>query len=1044
MPETARTETELIAPDLEMNANVTLDPSDWESFRKQSHGMLDDMLDYIQNIRRRPVWQPMPEQLRARYGDAVPRLPSCLATVHEEFMRDILPFTAGNVHPGFMGWVQGGGTPVGMLADMLAAGLNANVGGRNQAPIEVERQVGQWMREIFGFPQTATGLFVTGTSMANLIAVLIARDVALGFEVRGCGIARGTKRLVAYASKAVHCCIPKALDISGLGSDALRLVPTDDRHRIDLAALEEAIEKDRRGDITPFLIVGTAGTVDTGAVDDLAGIADLCKREKIWFHVDGAYGALAMLAPDLAPKLKGIERADSLAFDFHKWAQVPYDAGYILVRDGTLHKNTFSSPAAYLERTERGLAANSPWPCDFGPDLSRGFRALKTWMTLKVYGTKAIGEVISRTCDLARYLESRIAASPELELMAPVELNIVCFRYRLESPGGAETDKLRDRLNREIVIRLQEAGAVAPSTTTVGGRAAIRAAIVNHRTGRAEIDALVDGALSLGRTLKNSAHQSKFEPTTQEFPEQLSGQLHELHSQQLSKQHSEQRIDRLSEQVSVQHSERADVQPAPQAVHKPAEPPTDVVGLLFKRANILRLMGQDMEARKGYLEVLHVDPSHAGALNNLGNLFMAAGEKEEARRVYAEALAKHPQHPLAHVNLAILLLQTKEFEKAREHFEQALKLDPYNLQAHIGLSFVLENLGDPKRALRHRRIAFEGRCIIPAPYRGKQPPITVLELSSSPEGNSRLGEFLSDQIFKKYVVITEFYDSRTPLPPHQLIVNAIGDAEVAATALVGAQSLLAHSAAPVINAPSAVLATGRCEIARRISKVPGVITPRTVTLSRESLVASDYLTTLGRHGFEFPFLLRSLGFHGGEHFLRVENCDELTSALVQLPGRDLTVIQYLDARAADGKTHKYRVMMVGGQLYPLHAAISSDWKVHYFSAQMAAYPEHRAQDAAFLANMHGVIGPSAMRALEEIQKTLGLDYGGVDFGLNEKGELLLFEANATMVVARPGADECWDYRRPAVERICKAVLKMLIDRANTPSHRRNPALPVGA
>ncbi len=171
------------------------------------------------------------------------------------------------------------------------------------------------------------------------------------------------------------------------------------------------------------------------------------------------------------------------------------------------------------------------------------------------------------------------------------------------------------------------------------------------------------------------------------------------------------------------------------------------------------------------------------------------------------------------------------------------------------------------------------------------------------------------------------------MPPHQLIVNAIGDAEVAATALVGAQSLLAHSAAPVINAPSAVLATGRCEIARRISKVPGVITPRTVTLSRESLVASDYLTTLGRHGFEFPFLLRSPGFHGGEHFLRVENCDQLTSALVQLPGRDLTVIQYLDARAADGKTHKYRVMMVDGQLYPLHAAISSDWKVHYFSAR---------------------------------------------------------------------------------------------------------------
>ena len=214
-------------------------------------------------------------------------------------------------------------------------------------------------------------------------------------------------RLAAYASCAVHCSITKAMDISGLGSDALRLIPIDDRHRMDLAALAQAIQKDRRAGIAPFLIVGTAGTVNTGAVDDLAGIADLCRREKVWFHVDGAYGALAMLAPDLAPKLNGISRADSLAFDFHKWAQVPYDAGYILVRDGTLQKNAFSSPSAYLERTERGLAANSPWPCDFGPDLSRGFRALKTWATLKVYGTNAIGAVISHTCELARYLESR-------------------------------------------------------------------------------------------------------------------------------------------------------------------------------------------------------------------------------------------------------------------------------------------------------------------------------------------------------------------------------------------------------------------------------------------------------------------------------------------------------------------------------------------------------------------------------------------------------------------------------------------------------------
>jgi glutamate/tyrosine decarboxylase-like PLP-dependent enzyme len=232
------------------------------------------------------------------------------------------------------------------------------------------------------------------------------------------------------------------------------------------------------------------GTVDSGAIDDLAGLADLAQREKLWLHVDGAYGALAILAPDLAPRLAGIDRADSLAFDFHKWGQVPYDAGFILVRDGTLHKDTFAAPAAYLRREARGLAAGSSWPCDFGPDLSRGFRALKTWFTFRVHGIDAIGAMISRTCALARYLESRIAQTPELELLAPVSLNIVCFGYRSAQP---------DQVNARIVADIHESGIAAPSTTVIDGRLAIRAAIVNHRTGPGEIDALVDATLAFGR-----------------------------------------------------------------------------------------------------------------------------------------------------------------------------------------------------------------------------------------------------------------------------------------------------------------------------------------------------------------------------------------------------------------------------------------------------------------------------------------------------------------------------------------------------------------
>ena len=238
-------------------------------------------------------------------------------------------------------------------------------------------------------------------------------------------------------------------------------------------------------------MAGTAGTVDTGAIDDLEELAGITHQEKLWFHVDGAYGALGMMAADIAPRLRGIERADSLAFDFHKWGQVPYDAGFILVRDAELHRATFASPAAYLRREDRGMAAGVAWPCDFGPDLSRGFRALKAWFTIKVYGAEQLGQSISRTCELARHLAQRVGENPELELLAPVSLNIVCFRYRCNNA---------DRVNADIAVRLQESGIAAPSTTTIDGKLAIRAAIVNHRTGREEIDALVAATLDFGRS----------------------------------------------------------------------------------------------------------------------------------------------------------------------------------------------------------------------------------------------------------------------------------------------------------------------------------------------------------------------------------------------------------------------------------------------------------------------------------------------------------------------------------------------------------------
>ncbi len=975
-----------MATDLPAGANRTLDPVDWMGFRTQAHRMLDDMVDYLENIRGRPVWQPIPDEVRANFRGDLPAGPSDLSLVHDEFLRFILPYATGNTHPGFMGWVHGGGTPAGMLAEMLAAGLNANLGGRDHVPIEVERQIVRWMRQIFGFPESATGLFLTGASMANLVGLVIARDVALGFEVRCAGVAANAKRLTAYASVAAHSCIRKAMDIAGIGSDALRLIPTDSRHRIDLGALEKTVEADRHAGFTPFLFVGTAGTVDTGAIDDLNSLADLARRERVWFHVDGACGALAILVPDVAPKLSGIERADSLAFYFHKWGQVPYDAGFLLVRDGVAHHRAFASSAAYLRREERGLAAGSPWPCDFGPDLSRGFRALKTWFTLKVYGTNAIGAAISRTCDLARYLEQRIAGTPELELLAPVELNIVCFRYRAEEAH---------RINARIVIELQESGVVAPSTTIIGGCLAIRAAIVNHRTGQGEIDALVERTVALGRAMQKRAIESH-------APQAGSGA---------------DWPPRVARESALRELEG-----------RIAAHPGDMT-FRFDRACLLAELGRTLDARNAYLDLLTREPSHRLALNNLGTLLHGTGYRTAARTAYAEAAARHPLDAMSHVNLANVLYESGELPSALEHYAIALRSEPEHPEAHQGMAYVLAELGDSEAAERHRRIGFQGRHMVAIPYRGDGQPIHLLQLVSSVGGNIPTRNFLDDRVFQTYVVVAEFYDPQVPLPSHHLVFNAIGDADLAGPALAAAKSILALTTAPVINAPAAVLATGRADNAQRLSRIPNVIAPITVTLPKELLLPAEAGNTLTRHGFHFPLLLRTPGFHTGRHFLRIESLNDLAAALAQLPGEELTVIQYLDARGADGKARKYRVMMIDGQLYPLHVAISSNWKIHYFTAEMADHAQHRAEDAEFLENMPAVLGPRAMEALGRIQAILGLDYAGIDFGLAAAGEILLFEANATMVVNPPEPDARWAYRRPAVERIFAAVRRMLLDKA---------------
>lgn len=467
---------------------MSLDPEDWSSFRRDAHAALDAILDDLASVADRPVWQRMPDEVRRAFTGPLPRVGADLARVVDDVRRLVMPYVVGNRHPRFFGWVHGGGNAVGVIAELLAAGLNPNLGGRDHAPVEVERQVVRWTREAFGFPETASGIVVTGTSMANFMAVVVAKTARLGESVRRSGLG-GAPSLRAYASQAAHSSVARAMELAGLGRDALRTIAVDERQRIDVGALAAAIAEDRAAGHVPFLLVGNAGTVDVGAIDDLAALATLSATEGLWFHVDGAFGALSVLSPALAARVAGIERADSIAFDFHKWMQVPYDAGFLLVRDGAAHRAAFADEPHYLARATRGIAANAPWFTDFGPELSRGFRALKVWMTLRVYGADRLGAVIEGTCRLAEHLAARVRREPDLELVLPPSLNVVVLAHRRCAADA-------------LVLALQESGVAAPSTTRVGGRTVVRVAIVNHRTTERDLDVFVDALLDEARAAK--------------------------------------------------------------------------------------------------------------------------------------------------------------------------------------------------------------------------------------------------------------------------------------------------------------------------------------------------------------------------------------------------------------------------------------------------------------------------------------------------------------------------------------------------------------
>lgn len=476
-----------------IDSEETLDPDDWEVFARTAHAMVDEAIAYTRGVRERPAWQPIPESVRAGYGEPAPRGPTPLDAVRAELNERLMPHPMGNVHPRFWAWYMGASNLTGALGDFLAAVQGSNLGGGNHAAALMDSQVVDWLKEFLGFPADASGTLVSGGSVANLIGLAVARNAKAGIDVREFGVAALPRPLRFYGSDQIHGCHQKAIEALGHGNRSLRRIASGVDCRLDLGALRAAIAEDRAAGWEPACVIATAGTVNTGAVDDLPGVAELCRTEGLWMHVDGCIGALGKLAPRHRDLLAGLEAADSVALDPHKWLHAPFEVGCALIRDPAAHLRSFSLHQEYLETSNRGLASGR-WLYDYGLQTSRGFRALKVWMMLKEQGAEKFGRIIDQNIDQARRFAERLAARPDFELVAPVTLDILCFRHR---PQGVPEAGLK-AVNIEIMLRLQEEGLAVLSDTTVHGTHCLRAAICNHRTRTEDIDLVIQAIARIG------------------------------------------------------------------------------------------------------------------------------------------------------------------------------------------------------------------------------------------------------------------------------------------------------------------------------------------------------------------------------------------------------------------------------------------------------------------------------------------------------------------------------------------------------------------
>jgi Flp pilus assembly protein TadD len=453
----------------------------------------------------------------------------------------------------------------------------------------------------------------------------------------------------------------------------------------------------------------------------------------------------------------------------------------------------------------------------------------------------------------------------------------------------------------------------------------------------------------------------------------------------------------------------------------------------FNLANFLSASNRsdDVEEAKAlFLDVIKTEPTHFGAWNNMGRLLFETGYASAARTAYTAAVTYHPHEATAHVNLGNVLLDQGDLSTAEKHFKIALGLNPGLSNAHQGLASILHRLGREDEARYHREMGFGKQPLSGIPYRGRGQPIPLLILASALEGNIPWRFLIDSEVFQTTIIAVEYFDSLAPLPPHQLIFNAIGDADLCPDGLEIAERLIKGSHAEVINRPEAVMPTGRLMNAKRLINLAGVVTPRMALISKKDINSGQAFDVLAQNEIAFPILLRSPSFHGGNYFVRVENQEALKSASDELPGDKLLVIEFLDCRSEDNLFRKYRVMSINGAFYPIHLAISGQWKVHYFSSDMEANETYRKEEENFLNDFSSFLGSSALSALKRVDAKLGLDYCGMDFGIDKNGNVLLYEANSTMVINPPTNEKRWDYKRKAINNALAATKRMFVERAH--------------